>query len=164
MSRFFESEKERLDDFVQKIRPTNSTNIFQGTKDAELNQQHQQYAKLAFIYLAVDRSQLILHTESLRNVLSDLVISMQNSDTLTPDIFLVFRSIAISLPTSDISSLWPFILLFLQVALKPFVVSPPPTSSNSLRLLLEACKLLDYLLVIASDDFQLYVFVFPAYI
>ena len=70
------------------------------------------------------------------------------------DLFLLFRALVLRVSSVHLSSLWPILLPELQRILRGLTSEAVPSQQN-LRNIIQACKLLETLLSVAPDEFQL---------
>jgi hypothetical protein len=113
--------------------------------------------RIALLLLSANDDYFVGELPGLLQKLEDLLgatSSSSPSSATRAEIFMVLRALALKTSTSTMASFWPLINMELQEAL-----SAVPRGSQSELYnpysLLQACKLLDTLLVIAPDDFQL---------
>jgi hypothetical protein len=118
--------------------------------------------RIAFLIFAAETDTFIVNLPELEDKLVELLSATavtSPSSATRGDIYLVFRALALRTSPVHISSLWPLINTELQSALSSLF----PDEENDIYTdssILQACKLLDTLLVIAPDEFQLHEWLF----
>ncbi|KAJ5662078.1 uncharacterized protein N7477_009694 [Penicillium maclennaniae] len=141
------ADKERLAELLGRLPPPSAAGIMFGVGASAARLEADRKAQLNLRRIAL----LLLSRQ--RGLLSATSSSSPSSATRA-EIFMVLRALALTTSSSTMASFWPLINMELQEA-----ISAVPRGSQSELYspysLLQACKLLDTLLVIAPDDFQL---------
>ena len=156
------ADKDRLAELLGRLPLPSTAGIMFGVgasaarleadRKAQLN-----LRRIALLLMSANSDYFVSELPGLLRKLEDLLgatISSSPSSVTRAEIFMVLRALVLKSSASAMASFWPLINTELQEAL-----SAIPRSSQSERYnpysLLQACKLLDALLVIAPDDFQL---------
>ncbi|KAJ6127064.1 hypothetical protein N7523_002676 [Penicillium sp. IBT 18751x] len=156
------ADKERLADLLGRLPPPSAAGIMFGVgasaarleadRKAQLN-----LRRIALLLLSANEDYFVGELPGLLQKLEDLLAATSSSSPSSAtraEIFMVLRALALTTSSSTMASFWPLINMELQEA-----ISAVPRGSQSELYspysLLQACKLLDTLLVIAPDDFQL---------
>ncbi|KAG0638060.1 Dopey, N-terminal-domain-containing protein [Tuber brumale] len=164
---FLISERERMTELLGRITPPTTAGVLFGVGATSARQEADKKTQLnlrriAFLIFAAEIDTFIVNLpeleEKLVELLSATAVTSPSSAT-RGDIYLVFRALALRTSPVHISSLWPLINTELQSALSSLF----PDEENDIYTdssILQACKLLDTLLVIAPDEFQLHEWLF----
>lgn len=156
------ADKDRLSEFLSRLPPPSAAGIMFGVgasaarleadRKAQLN-----LRRIALLILSANEDYFVAELPSLLQKLEDLLAATSASSPSSAtraEIFMVLRAVTLKTSATAIAPFWPLISAELQEA-----VSAVPRNSQSelynAYSLLQACKLLDVLLVIAPDDFQL---------
>ncbi|PWW78348.1 hypothetical protein C7212DRAFT_281404 [Tuber magnatum] len=164
---FLVSERERMTELMGRITPPTTAGVLFGVGATSARQEADKKTQLnlkriAFLIFAAEIDTFVVNLpeleEKLVELLSATAVTSPSSAT-RGDIYLVFRALALRTSPVHISSLWPLINTELQSALSSLF----PEEENDIYTdssILQACKLLDTLLVIAPDEFQLHEWLF----
>ena len=92
-----------------------------------------------------------VHSEVSRHATSDSDIDIPE---LTMQVYLCLRVLMCRISPQHLTNFWPVILTELIKVFESTMDDPPADGSEDLTLILAACKFLDLLLIIQSEDFQ----------
>ncbi|KAJ5595050.1 uncharacterized protein N7459_001258 [Penicillium hispanicum] len=156
------ADKDRLAEFLGRLPPPSTAGIMFGVgasaarleadRKAQLN-----LRRIALLVLSAHADYFVGELPGLLQKLEDLLSATSSSSPSSAtraEVFMVLRALTLKTSASSLAPFWPLINAELQEAL----AAVPRTSQSELYnpySLLQACKLLDTLLVIAPDDFQL---------
>ncbi|KAJ5367814.1 Dopey N-terminal [Penicillium brevicompactum] len=156
------ADKERLSELLVRLPPPSTAGIMFGVgasaarleadRKAQLN-----LRRIALLLLSASEDYFVGELPALLQKLEDLLGATSSSSpsaATRAEVFMVLRAVALKTSASAMAPFWPLINTELQE-----VISAVPRGSqaelyNSYSLL-QACKLLDVLLVLGPDDFQL---------
>ncbi|KAK2791316.1 hypothetical protein FQN52_004993 [Onygenales sp. PD_12] len=156
------TDKDRLPDLLSRLTPPTSAGIMFGVgataarleadRKAQLN-----LRRIALLVLAANEDHFSGELSNVHQKLEDLLtathISSPSSVTRA-EIYMVLRSLVLKTSAIHLSPFWPMINSELHDAIS--AIAPGQHSETySPYSLLQACKLLETLLLIAPDDFQL---------
>lgn len=156
------ADKDRLAELFGRLPPPSAAGIMFGVgasaarleadRKAQLN-----LRRIAVLVLSADTDYFVGELPGLLQKLEDLLAATSSSSPSSAtraEIFMVLRALALKTSASAMAPFWPLINAELQETLSavPKGFQSDLYSSYSL---LQACKLLDTLLVIGPDDFQL---------
>ena len=155
-------DKDRMAEILSRISAPASAGIMFGVgassarleadRKAQLN-----LRRLALLILSADHDTFIVNLGPLQEKLVELMtatVASSPSSSTRAEIYMVFRSLVQKVTPIHLASLWPIISTELHEALS----SLNPLHANvkyTVTSILQAAKLLDTLLLIAPDDFQL---------
>ena len=156
------ADKERLAELFGRLPPPSAAGIMFGVgasaarleadRKAQLN-----LRRIAVLILSANTDYFASELPGLLQKMEDLLAATSSSSPSSAtraEIFMVLRALALKTSASAIAPFWPLINAELQEALS----AVPKGSQSELYSpysMLQACKLLDTLLVLAPDDFQL---------
>lgn len=156
------ADKERLAEILGRLPPPSAAGIMFGVgasaarldadRKAQLN-----LRRIAVLLLSASDDYFVGELPILLQRLEDLLAATSSSSPSSAtraEIFMVLRALALKTSAPALAPFWPLINAELQEA---FAAVPKSSQSDVYNpySLLQACKLLDTLLVIAPDDFQL---------
>ncbi|KAJ5776476.1 uncharacterized protein N7511_001487 [Penicillium nucicola] len=156
------ADKERLFEILVRIPPPSAAGIMFGVgasaarleadRKAQLN-----LRRIALLVLSANDDYFVGELPALLQKLEDLLAATSASSPSSAtraEIFMLLRALALKTSASAMAPFWPLVNTELQGAVSSVPQSPHSELYNSYSLL-QACKLLDVLLVLAPDDFQL---------
>ena len=156
------TEKDRSLEIMSRIPAPTSAGIMFGVGAAAARSEADRKAQLnlrrtALLILIANHD---IFTSDLSSIQEKIVELLGATATSSPssktraDVYVLIRSIVMKVSPVHLSGFWPLINSELQAALSPFL---SPTSANNLGLAnaVQACKLLETLLIVAPDEFQL---------
>ena len=147
---FLTNDKERLVDFISRISAATSS-ILRSSRDQDrlIN-----VRRLAFIVISGDVDQFIGHTNAIKEKLAELGRTA-SIDPIHGEVFLLYRALILRLSPIHLVSFWPMMVSQIQIVFTQILEQAGIVSKEQLPLFFEACKLLDMMLVVRSEDFQL---------
>lgn len=156
------ADKDRLSEMLSRLPPPSTAGIMFGVgasaarleadRKAQLN-----LRRISLLVLSANNDYYIGELPALLQKLEDLLGATSTSSpssTTRAEIFMVLRALALKSSATALSTFWPLINAELQEAISAVPLGQQQDVYNSYALL-QACKLLDTLLVLAPDDFQL---------
>ena len=155
-------DKDRLSEVVSRLPPPSTAGIMFGVGasaarlDADRKAQTN-LRRIALLILSANEDYFIGELPGLLQKLEDLLAATNSSSPSSAsraELFMVLRALVLKTSATAFAPFWPLVNTELQEAIS----SVPQNQQSDLYgpySLLQACKLLDTLLVLASDDFQL---------
>ncbi|PYH46542.1 cellular morphogenesis regulator DopA [Aspergillus saccharolyticus JOP 1030-1] len=156
------ADKDRLSEVLSRLPPPSTAGIMFGVgasaarleadRKAQLN-----LRRISLLILSANSDYYIGELPALLQKLEDLLGATSTSSpssTTRAEIFMALRALALKSSATALSTFWPLINAELQEAISAVPLGPQQEVYNPYALL-QACKLLDTLLVLAPDDFQL---------
>ncbi|KAJ5899455.1 hypothetical protein N7495_004199 [Penicillium taxi] len=156
------ADRDRLAELLARLPPPSTAGIMFGVgasaarleadRKAQLN-----LRRIALLILSANEDYFVGELPGLLQKMEDLLAATSSSSPSSEtraEIFMVLRALSLKTSATAIAPFWPLINTELQAA----VSAVAPGSQSDLYnpcSLLQACKLLDTLLIIAPDDFQL---------
>jgi hypothetical protein len=164
------ADKERMPELLSRIQaPTTAGIVFGvGATSARLEADRKTQLNLrraATLILATGDDHFVIDLPSMQEKIVDLLAATTTSSpssTTRADIYLLLRALALKTSAIHLATLWPIINAELHAAISS-VVAPDHSMADETYnnySVLQACKLLDTLICIAPDDFQLHEWLF----
>ncbi|KAK4687443.1 hypothetical protein P7C73_g2673, partial [Tremellales sp. Uapishka_1] len=154
-----DSDKERLPELLSRIVAAPSTNIFTN-RDQEMVARSLNLRRLSFVLLAAEKNHLITQLPSIQEKLVEILRTNVVSPKVHSEVYLCLRVLTCRISPQHLTNFWPVILTELLRVFEATMDEPPADGSEQLQLVLAACKFLDLLLVIQSEDFQIHQWMF----
>ncbi|THC95983.1 hypothetical protein EYZ11_004530 [Aspergillus tanneri] len=156
------ADKDRLSELMSRLPPPSTAGIMFGVgasaarldadRKAQLN-----LRRIALLILSANNDYFVGELPGLLQKLEDLLGATSSSSpsaNTRAEIFMVLRALTLKTSTNTLAPFWPIINTELQEAMAAIPLGSQQEVYNPYSLL-QACKLLDTLLVLAPDDFQL---------
>lgn len=161
------NDRERMADLLGRITPPTTAGVLFGVGATSARQEADKKAQLnlrriAFLVFAAEKDTFVVNLKELEEKLVELLSATavtSPSSATRGEVYLVIRALALRTSPVHLSSFWPLINTELQSALSAlFPGEDNYTYTDST--ILQACKLLDTLLIISPDEFQLHEWLF----
>ncbi|RNJ54385.1 hypothetical protein D7B24_000503 [Verticillium nonalfalfae] len=164
------SDKDRMPDILARISPPTTAGIVfgVGATSARLEADRKTQLNLRRVATLVLAASEDTFVSDLPTILEKVVELLGATSTSSPssstrsDIFMVVRALVLKTSAIHLAMMWPIINAELHSAISS-VVAPDHSSAsetyNNISIL-QACKLLDLLICVAPDDFQLHEWLF----
>jgi len=152
MRTFLTNDKERITEFISRISAATSS-ILRSSRDQDrlLN-----VRRLAFIILCGETDQFIAYTTQIKDKITELGRTA-SIDPIHGEVFLLYRAIMLRFSAVHLITFWPLLVSELQILFNQILDQAGVVTKEQLPLFFEACKVLDMMLVLDSEDFQLYI-------
>lgn len=155
-------DKDRLPDLLSRLTAPASAGIMfgVGASSARLEADRKtqlNLRKVAFLILSADHDAFIVNFNGLQEKLVDLMTATaasSPSSTTRAEVYMVLRALVLKITPVHLATLWPAISTELYGVLSSLSLTEV-YEGLSISCVLQAAKLLDTLLLIAPDDFQL---------
>jgi hypothetical protein len=156
-----------MTELLGKITPPTTAGVLFGVGATSARQEADKKTQLnlrriSFLIFAAEADTFVINLSELEEKLVELLSATavtSPSSATRGDVYLVLRALVLRTSPVHLSSFWPLINAELQSALSALF----PDEGNDIYTdfsILQACKLLDTLLVIAPDEFQLHEWLF----
>lgn len=157
------AEKDALPSLLARLNPPTSAGIMFGVGATAARTESDKKTQLALrraalLVLSADPDFAAAHIALLEEKVADLLLATPASSpsaTTRAEIFMLLRALVLNTSAIHIASLWPLITSELQKALASALPSSTEWETYNVPSLLQACKLLDCLLIVAPDEFQM---------
>jgi hypothetical protein len=162
------ADRERMTELLSRIAPPTTAGVLFGVGAASARQEADRKTalnlkRIAFLIYAAEHDTFVPKLteieEKLVELLSATAVSSPSSAT-RGEVYIVLRTLALRTSPVHLSSLWPLINSELHNALIALAPGGDPEHTFGDASILHACKLLDLLLVLAPDEFQLHEWLF----
>ena len=155
-------EKDKMPDILIRLTAPASAGIMfgVGATSARLEADRKtqlNLRRIAFLLLAADVDNFLINIDGIQEKLIELfnaTTSSSPSSVTRAEIFMVLRAMLLQVSPVHLSSVWPVVSTELHTSLISVLDWDPNTSLN-IEPILQAAKLLDLLLTLSPDDFQL---------
>lgn len=157
-------DKERMSELLSRLTPPSSAGIMFGVganaarleadRRAQLN-----LRRIVALLLASPQDTWSSHLRDFDEKLVELFRATRSSSpscAVKPELFMLCRALVLSLSPGNMSPLWPAINNGLQSALMSLLATDQGHQAFTNLGLLQACKLLDQLIALSPDEFQLH--------
>lgn len=156
---WFDGDKERFTELLGRITAASSANIF-ASREQEMITRCLNLRRLSLVIYAGEIDHYLTHLPSVQERLVDILRSASVTPKVHAEVYLCLRVIMCRISAQHLTNFWPVILSELLRLFEDIMDEPPEDGSESLPLILAACKFLDLLLVIQTEDFQIHQWIF----
>ncbi|TFK26748.1 hypothetical protein FA15DRAFT_255211 [Coprinopsis marcescibilis] len=154
----YESDKVAFNELLGKVAAAPSANIFTN-KEYEMLLRSLNIRRLSYVLLAGDKNTFLAQLPVIQEKLVDVLKNITSS-IVQSEVFLCIRVLLCRLSPHNLTSFWPVILTEIYRIFDQAMASLPPNGSEDLQLVLAACKCIDLLLVLQTQEFQVYQWIF----
>jgi hypothetical protein len=159
-----QGDKERVNELLSRLAPPSSAGIMFGVGAAAARlkaDSETQFIirRLCLLLLSSPTDSYAAHMQLVEEKLVELFqasTSSSPSSTIKAELFMLCRALILSTSAVNVAPLWPMINEQLQGALSCLVAHDSRSAGFTNLSLLQAGKLLDILVALAPDEFQLY--------
>ena len=116
--------------------------------------------RLSFVLFAAEINHYLTDLPAIQEALVDILRTSVVSPKVHSEVYLCLRILMCRFSAQHLTNFWPVILAELLRVFEGIMDEVPPDRSEPLHLALAACKFLDLLLVIQSEDFQVHQWMF----
>lgn len=164
------ADKERMPEILGRITPPSTAGIVfgVGATSARLEADRKtqlNLRRIATLILAATDDNFVTELPSILDKLVELLgatATSSPSSTTRAEVYMVMRALVLRTSAIHLAPLWPVVNAELHAAISSVVApdhsAPSDTYGNSA--VMQACKLLDLLVCVAPDDFQLHEWLF----
>ncbi|KAI0964349.1 hypothetical protein AcW1_001188 [Taiwanofungus camphoratus] len=149
----FDTDKTSLTELLGKITTSPSANIFTN-REYEMLLRSLNLRRLSFVLLSSEKNHFLTQLPTIQEKLVDTLRNV-SAPVVQSEVYLCVRVLLCRLSPHNLSSFWPVILTELYRLLDQVLISLPSDGSEELGLILSACKLLDLLLALQTEEFQM---------
>ncbi|KAL9000654.1 MAG: hypothetical protein Q9169_000690 [Polycauliona sp. 2 TL-2023] len=155
-------DKERMADFVSRSPSPTSAGIMFGVGASSARLEADRKAQLnlrrvATLLLAATGDSFVENIGPIQDKMADLLTATaasSPSSAIRAEIYMVFRAMILKIAPIHLASLWPLVTKELQEAISSLYPGRNRDKYN-MHCIVHACKLLDNLVLIAPEDFQM---------
>ncbi|SCN75398.1 probable regulator of reproduction DopA [Fusarium fujikuroi] len=164
------TDKEKMPEIVGRINAPSTAGIVfgVGATSARLEADRKtqlNLRRIATLILAGSEDAFVSDLSEIFSKLAELLSASSTSSpssTTRADIYIVFRALALRTSAIHLGMLWPVVNAEIHAAISSVAAPDNSTASDTYTnaSVLQACKLLDLLICVAPDDFQLHEWLF----
>ncbi|KAK0199079.1 Dopey, N-terminal-domain-containing protein [Armillaria mellea] len=154
----FDADKTAFPELLAKVATTPSTNIFTN-REYEMLLRSLNLRRLSFVLFTGDKNHFLTQLPSIQEKLVDILRNV-SAPNVQSDVYLCIRVLLCRLSPHNLTSFWPVILTELYRLFEQIMSTLPSDGSDDLQLILSACKFLDLLLVLQTEEFQIHQWIF----
>ncbi|EMR09440.1 hypothetical protein PNEG_02382 [Pneumocystis murina B123] len=158
IKQLYGNNKERLFEMLIRFPFYSATSIFV-FRDSEIFARKYQLKRLIFVLISSGKDKYADKIKDIENVVLENIRG-ELRRVLRKEVFLLIRTLIVSMSSIHLTSLWAIILSELQYSFDDLLERDLPWNRELLDLLLDTCKLLDVILVIEPEDFLAYKWIF----
>lgn len=154
----FDVDKTSLSELLGKITTAPSANIFTN-REYEMLLRSLNMRRLSYVLLSSEKNHFLTQLPAIQEKLVDTLRNV-SSPVVQSEVYLCVRVLLCRLSPHNLSSFWPVILTELYRLFDQVLTSLPSDGAEELNLVLATCKLLDLLLVLQTEEFQIHQWIF----
>ncbi|KAI9057020.1 hypothetical protein FKP32DRAFT_1598504 [Trametes sanguinea] len=154
----FDTDKTALPELLGKITTVASANIFTN-REYEMLLRSLNLRRLSYVMLSAEKNHFLAQLPSIQEKLVDTLRNV-TAPIVQSEVYLCVRVLLCRLSPHNLSSFWPVILTELYRIFEQILENIPSDGSEELGLILSACKVLDLLLVLQTEEFQIHQWIF----
>ncbi|ORX36308.1 Dopey, N-terminal-domain-containing protein [Kockovaella imperatae] len=154
-----DNDKDRLVEMLARITAAPSANIF-ANREQETITRSMNLRRLSFVLFAAETNHFLTDLPAMQEALVDVLRTSVISARVHSEVYRCLRVLMCRFSAQHLTNFWPVILAELFRVFEGIMDEIPAPESEPLHLILAACKFLDLLLVIQSEDFQLHQWMF----
>ncbi|KIK71711.1 hypothetical protein GYMLUDRAFT_33858 [Collybiopsis luxurians FD-317 M1] len=154
----FDSDKTAFPELLSKISTAPSANIFTN-REYEMLVRSLNLRRLSFVLLAGDKNHYLTVLPSIQEKLVDVLRNV-TTPIVQSEVYLCIRVLLCRLSPNNLTSFWPVLLTELYRIFEQIMLNLPSDGSEDLPLVLAACKCLDLLIAIQTEEFQIHQWMF----
>lgn len=164
------NDKERMPEIISRVSPPTTAGIVfgVGATSARLEADRKTQLNLrrvATLILASAEDAFVTDLTTISDKLTELLSATSTSSpssTTRAEVYMVVRALVLNTSAIHLAMLWPIINTELHAAISSVVAPDHSAASDTYTnaSILQACKLLDLLICVAPDDFQLHEWLF----
>lgn len=156
ISALMDTDKDRFLELLSRIQSGPSANIFIN-RESEMISRSLNLRRLSFVLLSAEHNHYLTQLPSIQEKLVDILRNDVVSPQVHSEVYLCLRVLMTRVSAQHMNNFWPVILAELLKVFEGTMEEPPADGDEGLLLVLAACKFLDLLLLMQSEDFQMYV-------
>lgn len=164
-NRWAHADKERLQDYINRLLSHGSnSNVLFGWSEQEATYTHRNLNRLAYIFLSGGSDGYLLNMEDVIEKMEDAIQAENSVDSLRSEVFNCLRAIILKVNPTHLVNIWTFVYSELYNTFTKVLsiyslgkIAPEYQQKEPafLRGLTSACKLLDLLLILGIEEFNM---------
>ncbi|PWN45010.1 hypothetical protein IE81DRAFT_309697 [Ceraceosorus guamensis] len=152
------SDRERFNELLNKAVAPPSANIF-ANRETETLTRCLNMRRASFVIFSGPKDHFIPLLPSIQEKVVD-ILRTSNADRSAAEVYLCMRVLLRSFSTQHLAGFWPVIITEMMRLFESLSDELPADGSDALHSVLSACKFLDLLLTLQTDDFQIHQWMF----
>jgi hypothetical protein len=153
-----DSDKTTLPELLGKLTNAPSANIFTN-REYEMLLRSLNLRRLSYVLFTGEKNHFLTQLPTIQEKLVDIFRTV-SSPIVQGEVFLCIRVLLCRLSPNNLTSFWPVILTEMYRIFEQAMTNLPADGSEDLQLILSACKCLDTLLVLQTEEFQIHQCIF----
>ncbi|KAG8901218.1 hypothetical protein FRB99_005473 [Tulasnella sp. 403] len=154
-----DSDKQLVTELVGKITIAASANIF-ANREYEMLLRSLNLRRLSYVLFVGERNQCLAQLPQIQEKLVDILRATSVAPVVISEVYLCLRVLLCRLSPHNMNSFWPVILTEMFRVFEQCMASPPSDGADDLTVILAACKFLDLVLVLQTEEFQVHQWMF----
>ncbi|KAI0067974.1 hypothetical protein BV25DRAFT_1896308 [Artomyces pyxidatus] len=155
---WIDTDKAVFAEFLGKVTTAPSTNIFTN-REYENLLRSLNLRRLSYILLCGEKNQFLTSLPTIQEKLVDVLKNL-SAPIVQAEVYLCVRVLLCRLSPHNLDSFWPVILSEMYRLFDQILDELPSDGSETLPLVLAACKFMDLLLVLQTEEFQVHQWAF----
>ncbi|KXN85691.1 Protein dopey [Leucoagaricus sp. SymC.cos] len=154
----FDADKTAFPELLSKVATAPSANIFTN-REYEMLLRSLNVRRLSFVVFTGEKNHFLTQLPTIQEKLVDILRNV-TAPVVQSEVFLCVRVLLCRLSKHNLTSFWPVLLTELYRIFEQVMTNLPPDGSEDLQLVLAACKCLDLLVTLQTEEFQVYQWIF----
>ncbi|KAE8270920.1 hypothetical protein A4X09_0g1426 [Tilletia walkeri] len=151
-------DKERLVELIGKVNAAPSANIFTN-RETEMLGRALNLRRLSYVIFTSTRDHFLTQLPSIQEKVVD-IMRAKAAEPVQAEVYLCMRVLLCRFSQQHLAPFWPVLLTELMRLLESLTEDLPADGSDQLQLVFSACKFLDLLLTLQTEDFQIHQWLF----
>ncbi|CAD6893213.1 unnamed protein product [Tilletia laevis] len=151
-------DKERLIELIGKVNAAPSANIFTN-RETEMLGRALNLRRLSYVIFTSTKDHFLTQLPSIQEKVVD-IMRAKAAEPVQAEVYLCMRVLLCRFSQQHLAPFWPVLLTELMRLLESMTEELPTDGSDQLQLVFSACKFLDLLLTLQTEDFQIHQWLF----
>jgi len=152
-------DRTNFTELIGRMTATPSANIFTN-RETEMLLRSLNLRRLSYVLFTGEKNHFLAQLPIIQEKLVDILRTNVVAPIVHSEVYLCMRVLLCRLSPRNLSSFWPVILTELVRIFEQTLAAPPQDGSDDLLLILSACKFLDLLVVLQTEEFQVHQWMF----
>ncbi|MCO5589740.1 hypothetical protein L7F22_043708 [Adiantum nelumboides] len=154
---FMTGDKERFIETIGRVSPP-STNIFTN-REAETRMRALNIRRMSYVLYSSPKDYWLTQLPLIQEKLVDLLRNSANDPAIS-EVYLCLRILLIRFESKHLNSFWPVVITEMMRLFESCLEELPSDGSDQLSLVEGACRFLDLLVTLQTDEFQIHQWLF----
>ncbi|KAK0550035.1 hypothetical protein OC845_002839 [Tilletia horrida] len=151
-------DRERLAELISKVNAAPSANIFTN-RETEMLGRALNLRRLSYVIFTSTKDHFLTQLPNIQEKVVD-IMRTKAAEPVQAEVYLCMRVLLCRFSEQHLAPFWPVLLTELMRLLESLTEELPSDNSDQLQLVLSACKFLDLLLTLQTEDFQIHQWLF----